>query len=34
MNNMTPKQKLTNWVINNLENQTMDVKRSVIPYSY
>jgi len=32
MNNMTPKQKLTNWVINNLENQTMDVKRSVIPY--
>jgi len=32
MNNMTPKQKLNSWIINNLENQTMGVKRSVIPY--
>lgn len=33
MNGMTPKQKLTAWIINNLENQTMDVKRSVVPYN-
>jgi len=33
MNGKTPLQKLNKWIINNLQNQTMDVKRSVLPYT-